>query len=96
MSALAALREIRRILAPGAPLCLSTAVRMESIDHLYVFNTPDEVRSLLRTAGFTIVKDRCYPLAGGHTDETDTAEQASNVRDAMGFVALGTTNNINA
>jgi 2-polyprenyl-3-methyl-5-hydroxy-6-metoxy-1,4-benzoquinol methylase len=92
---LAALAEIRRILAPGAPLCISTAVRMESIDHLYVFDSPDEVRSHLHTAGFTIVEDRCYPLDGSHADEVKTAERASNSGDALGFVALAVRHDVN-
>jgi SAM-dependent methyltransferase len=84
---MSALQEIRRILAPGAPLCLSTAVRMESVDHLYVFNSPDEVRMALSTAGFGIVKDRCYPLAATSTADTDT-RLADDPHAAVGFIAL--------
>ena len=84
-----ALRELRRILKPGAPLCLSTAVRMESIDHLHVFNDPDEVRAMLATAAFRIVHDRCFSLSGtGLEDGREEQCVTADPRVSLGFVAL--------
>jgi SAM-dependent methyltransferase len=86
-----ALREIRRILAPAAPLCVSTAVRMESVDHLHLFNSPDEVRTLLSTAGFTVITDGTYALAATSTDEAEASRLLADPRAAVGFVALAIT-----
>jgi 2-polyprenyl-3-methyl-5-hydroxy-6-metoxy-1,4-benzoquinol methylase len=81
--------EIRRVLRPGAPLCLSTAVRMESVDHLHVFNDPGEVRALLSSSGFTIVSDDCVPLTS--TSVADPAHLQRLIADprvSVGYVAL--------
>lgn len=84
-----AVSEIRRVLRPGAPLCLSTAVRMESVDHLYVFNDPDQVRALLSKVGLTIVRDDCFPLTSASV--ADPAELQRLIDDpqvSVGYVAL--------
>ena len=84
-----AVSEIRRVLRPGAPLCLSTAVRMESVDHLYVFNDPDQVRTLLSKAGLTIVRDDCFPLISTSVaDPADRQRLIDDPRVSVGYVAL--------
>jgi SAM-dependent methyltransferase len=84
-----AVAEMRRVLRPRAPLCLSTAVRMESIDHLHVFNDPDEVRALLSDAGFTIVEDDCFPLTSTPVaDRYDRQRLIDDPQVSLGYVAL--------
>jgi ubiquinone/menaquinone biosynthesis C-methylase UbiE len=80
-----ALEEIHRILAPGAPLCVSAAVRMESVDHLYVFTHPKEVRALLSEVGFTVVADDAIPLTAS---PSDSGAFVDDPRVSLGYIAL--------
>ena len=84
-----ALGELRRILRPGAPLCVSTAVRMESIDHLYVFSNPEQVRDHLARAGFTVSKDECLPLTTEDVSDPGARQRlVGDPRVSVGYVAL--------
>ena len=83
-----ALEEIHRILAPGAALCVSAAVRMESVDHLYVFNHPKEVRALLSDVGFTVVADDAIPLTASPSDSGDPRAFVDDPRVSLGYIAL--------
>jgi 2-polyprenyl-3-methyl-5-hydroxy-6-metoxy-1,4-benzoquinol methylase len=60
---LAAVAELRRVLKSGGTLCMSTAIRMESLDHIYLFRSPDEVRRLVEAGGFTVIDDEIIPLS---------------------------------
>ena len=85
-----ALSELRRILAPGGILCLSTAIRMESVDHLHLFLHPDEVRAMVTAAGFEVLQDACIPLS--REDASDPATLARLIDDPatpLGYVMLG-------
>jgi ubiquinone/menaquinone biosynthesis C-methylase UbiE len=73
----AALAELRRILKPGGTLCMSTAIRLESVDHIYLFNSPDEVRQLVESQGFTIVGGEVIPLL------TDSSSSDLGVRQKL-------------
>jgi ubiquinone/menaquinone biosynthesis C-methylase UbiE len=84
-----AVAEMRRVLTPGAPLCLSTAIRMESIDHLYVFEEPAQVRAVLIAAGFEVLQEECFPLTPQET--RDSQERQRLIDDpsvSVGYVAL--------
>jgi 2-polyprenyl-3-methyl-5-hydroxy-6-metoxy-1,4-benzoquinol methylase len=84
-----ALGELRRVLRPGGALCLSTAIRMESVDHIHVFRHPEEVRAVLRAAGLGIRAEDCIPLTTA--DASDPAVRARLIDDPgtpLGFVAL--------
>jgi FkbH-like protein len=86
-----ALEEIHRILRPGAPFCVSAAVRMESVDHLYVFNHPRDVRALLTATGFTVVADDAFPLTGADLQDPAAWQAAvDDPRVSLGYVALVT------
>jgi SAM-dependent methyltransferase len=58
-----AIAELRRVLKPGGTLCMSTAIRMERVDHIHLFRSPDEVRRLVESQGFTIIEDDAIPLS---------------------------------
>jgi 2-polyprenyl-3-methyl-5-hydroxy-6-metoxy-1,4-benzoquinol methylase len=84
-----ALVELRRILRPGGALCLSTAIRMESVDHLHLFREPGEVEGLIEGAGLTIVASECIPLTT--EDIADRAVRDRLIADPavpLGYVAL--------
>jgi 2-polyprenyl-3-methyl-5-hydroxy-6-metoxy-1,4-benzoquinol methylase len=53
---------IRRRLRPGGRLFLSAAVRMESVDHLTLFESTQKVASLLEHEGFDVVKEMSVPF----------------------------------
>ncbi len=84
-----ALAEFRRILAPGGSLCMSTAIRMESIDHIHLFRSPDEVRDMIQGAGLVIEQDDVIPLT---TEEIPDAETLNRLIDdpatPLGYVAI--------
>ncbi len=85
----AALAELRRALRPGGRLCLSTAIRMESIDHIHVFWNPEEVRSMLRDAGFEIVEDEVIPLSSENLSDPATRRRLiDDPRVPLGYVAM--------
>ena len=86
-----ALSELRRILKPGGTLCLSTAIRMESVDHIHLFQSPDEVRRLIEAGGFTRVADEVIPLTTEDLDEPGVRERLiADPRTALGYVTLAT------
>jgi len=84
-----ALTELRRILKPNGTLCLSTAIRMESVDHVYLFRHPDEVRSMLESAGFSLLSDRTIPLTNeDFRDPIVLARLIADPRVPLGYVTL--------
>ncbi len=50
----ALLRAFRRRLVSGAPVFLTAAVNMESVDHLYLFRNDEEVIELVERSGFSV------------------------------------------
>lgn len=58
----AALTEVRRCLAPGATALVTTVVDSNTLDHLYRFTSPDEVRDMVAAAGLTLVADQTFAV----------------------------------
>jgi hypothetical protein len=52
------LRELRRCMAPKAPLFATTVVNSNAIDHLVLYRDVKEVQDLLRDAGFDVVAEK--------------------------------------
>lgn len=52
------LKELRRTMRQGAPLFATTVLHSNALDHIYQFANLDEVRELLRSAGFDVTKER--------------------------------------
>lgn len=57
------LREIRRCLAPDAPLFLTTVVNSNALDHLWLFKSVDEVDEMVRDAGLEVLTKRTFAVA---------------------------------
>jgi SAM-dependent methyltransferase len=66
------LRNLRGALVEGAPAFLTAALNMESVDHLYLFRTDDEVMSLVEKAGFEVV-ERHLGVLSRRADARDPA-----------------------
>jgi SAM-dependent methyltransferase len=84
-----ALGELRRIIKPGGTLCLSTAIRMESIDHIHLFSHPGEVQQMLRGNGFEIIVEDYFPLTTASI--ADPSERSLLIDDedtALGYIAF--------
>jgi ubiquinone/menaquinone biosynthesis C-methylase UbiE len=60
---LGSLRHLRRCLAPGAPVFVTTVLNSNALDHMYLFTEFDQVRAMLRDAGFSILVDRAFKVA---------------------------------
>jgi len=61
---LEALVALRSCLAPGGQLFVNAPVNSPALDHIYLFQEPEELVDLVRTAGFTVDKTRFAPVTG--------------------------------
>jgi ubiquinone/menaquinone biosynthesis C-methylase UbiE len=85
----AALAELRRAVRPGGLLCMSTAIRMESVDHIHLFQSPDEVRQLVTAGGFNIVADEIIPLSTEDISDPEVRDRLiADARVPLGIVLL--------
>jgi 2-polyprenyl-3-methyl-5-hydroxy-6-metoxy-1,4-benzoquinol methylase len=71
----AAVAELRRAVRPGGVLCMSTAIRMESVDHIHLFRSPDEVLRLVESQGFAIVEYQIIPLSTENISNCDVRQR---------------------
>jgi 2-polyprenyl-3-methyl-5-hydroxy-6-metoxy-1,4-benzoquinol methylase len=84
-----AMAELRRILRPEGMLCMSTAIRMESVDHIHLFRSTDDVRRLVEAEGFTIIEDETVPLTTENLSDPEVRERLiRNPNTPLGFVLL--------
>lgn len=82
------LRAIRRSLRPGGQLFLSAAVRMESVDHLTLFQTTDEVAALVAAEGFEVVEEVSVPFVTRRPkDESQRQKLLTSPTVAATFIA---------
>jgi 2-polyprenyl-3-methyl-5-hydroxy-6-metoxy-1,4-benzoquinol methylase len=58
----ALLREIRRTCRPDASLFMTTVVFAANIDHIYLFEDANQIRSLIDDNGWTIEREWIYPV----------------------------------
>lgn len=64
------MEKIRELSLPGAFVFVTTAINAPAIDHIYLFDTLESVRGLVREAGFNIVQESTSPYPGLDLDET--------------------------
>jgi SAM-dependent methyltransferase len=61
----ALLREILRTCKPGAAFYMTTAIYAASIDHIYLFESAQDVRDLIAFSGWTLERDWVFPVYAG-------------------------------
>ena len=84
-----ALSELVRIIADDGIAMLSAAIRMESVDHLYVFRTYQEVAAMVQEAGFRIRSDHVVPLAKGDLlSQANRQRLIEDPRVPLGYICL--------
>ena len=82
------LRAIHRRLRPGGRLFLSAAVRMESVDHLTLFETTEKVAALLTEEGFEVLEEMSVPfVTRAPRDAAQRRKLLDNPKRAATFVA---------
>ena len=54
------LGKLRRLLKPGGRAYLSIPINAPEIDHITLFESPEQVAELLESAGFTIEDQRLF------------------------------------
>jgi 2-polyprenyl-3-methyl-5-hydroxy-6-metoxy-1,4-benzoquinol methylase len=64
------MRRIHDLAAPGAFVFVTTAINAPAIDHIYLFDSPDAVRDLVRQAGFSIHGEQISAYPGMTLDQT--------------------------
>lgn len=79
---LALLRRVRELLAPDGTVFITTPANAPTIDHIYLFNSVDEIRAMLNEAGFSVL-DECVAFG-----EPVTAERARKLKVAVMFAAF--------
>ncbi len=57
------LSELARCVKDAAPVFITTVVDSNAIDHIYMFENPDEVRDIIENAGFTIMSEKILEVA---------------------------------
>jgi len=52
------LGKVRELLAPGGTAFISTPANAPTIDHIYLFNSADEIRTMLNECGFRVLQEK--------------------------------------
>jgi 2-polyprenyl-3-methyl-5-hydroxy-6-metoxy-1,4-benzoquinol methylase len=64
------MRRIYELAAPGAFVFVTTAINAPAIDHIYLFKSPAEVRTLCEGSGLRFVDELVVPYAGLSIEES--------------------------
>jgi len=62
------LRAVANNLRPGGTAFLSTVANLEAIDHIYLYDNVEHIRSHLAEAGFSLVHEHALVLPGAEND----------------------------
>ncbi len=52
--------KIKQLLNPGGTLFITTPTNAPAIDHIYLFNNIDEIREMVKSAGYEITSERSF------------------------------------
>jgi 2-polyprenyl-3-methyl-5-hydroxy-6-metoxy-1,4-benzoquinol methylase len=70
---------LRELAAPGAFVFVTTAINAPTIDHIYLFETPEAVRDMVTVAGFAIRAEQLCPYVGKTLEATMTERLPVNI-----------------
>jgi 2-polyprenyl-3-methyl-5-hydroxy-6-metoxy-1,4-benzoquinol methylase len=76
------LSRLKQMLAPGGFGFISTCANCPAIDHVYQFDTVDQIRELITSSGLIIEKDLPLPV------ENMSVSEAENQRITINYCAL--------
>ena len=76
------LTRLKQMLAPGGHGFISTCANCPAIDHVYQFDTVDQIRQLITSSGLIIEKDLPLPV------ENMSVSEAENRRITINYCAL--------
>ncbi len=63
------LRKVGDLLEPNGKVYMTTAINAAAVDHIYLFETPEEVRALVDKEGFTVLKESVLPTQDLSSDK---------------------------
>jgi SAM-dependent methyltransferase len=66
-----ALREVRRIVKPGAPIFLTTVMNSNAMDHLYLYTELGQIKAQVAAAGMAIEAEQVLQVADYTRDSRD-------------------------
>jgi 2-polyprenyl-3-methyl-5-hydroxy-6-metoxy-1,4-benzoquinol methylase len=79
---LSLLKRVRELLAPGGSAFISTPANSPTIDHIYLFQSADEIRAMVNSAGFEIRYEKV------RFSENVSPERAEKLKVAVMFAAF--------
>jgi len=77
-----ALRNIRGLLSVGGRCFLTTCANCPAVDHVYLFQDAEDIRSHLSAAGFNVIEDLALPI------RNLPATTASHTRVGINYAAV--------
>ena len=86
---LPALKILYGLLAPGGRIFVNAPVNSPAPDHLYLFRTPEEVRDMVKEAGFEIADTLYAPPSGASLDKARRQELSISAAVIAGRPRLG-------
>jgi ubiquinone/menaquinone biosynthesis C-methylase UbiE len=81
---LGALKILHRLLKPGGRIMINAPVNSPAPDHIYLFNTPEEVIDMIIEAGFEIEKFMFSTVSG------DSLERSRKLKSTISAVVIAT------
>lgn len=73
------MRRIQKLAKPGAFVFITTAINAPAIDHIYLFRSPAEVRTLCEESGLRFVDELVVPYSGLTIEESQARALPVNI-----------------
>ncbi len=62
--------EIRRVVKPGSPFFMTTAIFAAHIDHIYLFENAQQVRELIAESGWRLDREWVFPVYNSGSEDS--------------------------